>query len=523
MGGANHMKDFDNLYDLIIVGGGPAGLSAAIYAARAKERVLVIEENEFGGLIALTDKVMNYPGMEICSGRELSDIMEKQAKSFGAELIYDKILSMNLNSKMKEIQTKKQEYRALAVILATGSKPRNVGFEGEKRFRGNGVSNCAICDGPLFAGCPVYVIGGGPAAVEEAIYLAGFSEKITLVIREEKFTCDQRISDQLKDYPSVRVLFQTEIKAVKGEDLIHSVQLLDRARNHVWEETSEDLPIGVFVFVGYEPNTACLPKSLEKDAQGYLITDCNCKTTIEGVSAAGDVRRKSLRQVVTATSDGALAAVGLEAYIKLMHQELSIPNLLHDEKETFQIQEKGILKLWLDDSKLSKEMMAFIQEKEELKEYVTFEEHREEREGLLLPSIEICRADGCSSGIHFHAVPEGVEWNSFCMALFNVLGCGQKIDPQSKNRILQLKGRCNLKVVISLTCSNCPATVMSACQIASWNDQINVEIFDIVHYPKLRFKYQITSVPLLIIDDKKVISGKMNLEEMLTKLEKLNQ
>ena len=513
------MRDFDNLYDLIIVGGGPAGLSAAIYAARAKEKVLVIEKNEFGGQIALTSKVLNYPGVKECSGRELAESMEEQARDFGAKLIYGQITHMELEYPVKLVATRKKEYRALSVILAPGAIPKSAGFEGEDRFKGRGVAYCATCDGPLFAGCDLFVVGGGLAAVEEAIFLASYSEHITLVVRENDFTCAKTVSDRLKYYPAIRVFFHTEIIKVSGEDMISSVTLKDNMSGHEWEVKTQDPPFGVFVFVGYEPNTAWLPEALNRDKAGYLLTDSALRTNLAGVSAAGDVRKKSLRQVVTATSDGASAAVALEDYIRDMHQKKNIPALRKDEGQMmFQTNQKAILKLWLDESKLSKEMEDFLQEKEELKDCVTVEVHKEGREDILLPSMEICRPDGSSSGIHFHAVPMGLEWNSFQMALFNVIGPGQKIDAALADRIRKIDHKMNLKVLATLTCGNCPTSVMSACQIASLSEHVTAEIFDIMHFRKLRFKYQVMSVPTLIINDEGRISGKMNVPEMLDAL-----
>lgn len=512
------MRMYRNLYDVIIIGGGPAGLSAAIYASRAKQKVLVIESDEFGGQIALTAKVMNYPGVEDCSGRDLADTMKRQAKRFGAELVYDDVKRLELESKIKMVYTRKETYRALSVILAMGGIPGQAGFEGETAFKGNGVSYCPTCDAALFAGCPIYVVGGGLAGVEESIYLAAFSANITLVVRENDFTCEKTVSDQLKLYPGIKVLFHTEIEEVSGGMFIEQVTLRDNMSGKVWVEKSED-PIGVFVFVGYRPNTGWLPDILEKDPAGYLLTDSLCRTNVEGVFAAGDVRQKTLRQVVTATSDGALAAVTLEPYLHSLHEELEIPDLVEEHDDILdQISEKAVLKLWLDDSDLSREMTEFFETKEELKGKVEVEIHREGRADIILPSVEICRSDGSSSGIHFHAVPNGLEWNSFRIALFNVMGPGQKIKPEVLSRIRSIDRKMNLKILTTLTCTKCPASVISACQIGAYNENVTVEMFDIIHFRKLQFKYNVQSVPVLVIDDDQLILGKMEVEEMLDEI-----
>ena len=512
------MRIYQNLYDVIIIGGGPAGLSAAIYAARAKEKVLVIENDEFGGQIALTAKVMNYPGVEDISGRDLAEIMKRQAKNFGAELIYDDVKELELKSRIKKVHTKKETYRALSVILAMGGIPGQAGFEGEVNYKGNGVSYCPTCDAPLFAGCPIYVVGGGLAGVEESIYLAGFSSNVTLVVRENDFTCEKSVSDQLKAYPGIKVLFHTEIVKVSGGMFIEQVTLKDNMSDRVWDEKSED-PIGVFVFVGYRPNTGWLPDILERDREGYLLTDHLCRTSVEGVFAAGDLRQKTLRQVVTATHDGALAAVTLEPYIRGLHEELEIPDLVEESEDFFgEVSEKAILKLWLDESDLSREITEFLNNQNELKGNVEIEIHKEGREDIILPSIEICRSDGSSSGIHFHAVPNGLEWNSFRIALFNVMGPGQKIKPEILSRIQSIDRKINLKVLTTLTCGNCPTSVMSACQIAAYNENVTAEMFDILHFRKLQFKYSVQSVPVLVINEDKIIIGKMEVEDMLDEI-----
>ena len=512
------MGIYDNLYDMIIIGGGPAGLTAAIYASRAKEKVLVIENNEFGGQIALTDKIENYPGVLGCSGRDLIDIMKNQAKDFGAELIYTEVKCLELESRIKKVHTTKETYRTLSVVLALGGDPGQAGFVGETAFKGRGVSYCPTCDGALFAGCPIYVVGGGPAAVEESIYLSNFSTNITLVVRGKKFSCDRSFSDRLKMYPNIKVLFHTEIIKVSGDMMVERVTLRDNMSEREWDETAED-PIGVFVFVGYHPNTAWLPETLERDEEGYLLTDNQCRTSVEGVCAAGDVRQKTLRQVVTATADGAIAAVSLEPLIRGLHEELDIPDLVEEADDVFaEISDKAILRLWLDDTDLSLRMTEFIENQKDLKGNVEVEVHKEGRQDIMLPSIEICRSDGTSSGIHFHAVPAGLEWNSFRIALFNVMGPGQKIKPETMARIQSIDRKTNLKVLTTLTCSKCPTTVMSACQIAAFNPNVTVEMFDIMHFKKLLFRYSIQSVPVLVINEDKMILGKMEVEEMLDEI-----
>ena len=312
---------------------------------------------------------------------------------------------------------------------------------------------------------------------------------------------------------------------VSGDMTIQEVTLTDNLTGETWVERSDPdpegipEPIGVFVFVGYHPNTSWLPDSLEKDGAGCLLTDADMRTCLPGVYAAGDVRQKALRQVVTAVSDGAMAAVALESYVKKLHQDLGIPVLRKEDKDLLSALEgKAVLNLWLDDSDLAREMEEFFREKEELKDKVEIRIHREKREDLILPSIEICRGDGTGSGIHFHAVPKGLEWNSFRIALFNVAGPGQKIRPEIMSRIKGIDRKINIRIMATLTCSKCPSTVMAACQIAAYNDNVTAEVFDIMHFKKLRFRYNVQTVPVTVINEDRLILGKMEVEDLLEQL-----
>lgn len=203
-----------NLYDLVIIGGGPAGLSAALYMARAKYRVLVLEKAEIGGQITITSEIVNYPGVEKTSGKELTENMFRQAQNFGAEFAPAEVLDMKLDSEIKTLYTTKGEYRSLGVLLATGANPRKLGFKGEREFQGRGVAYCATCDGEFFSGLEVFVIGGGFAAVEEAMFLTKYARKVTIVVRKKEFSCARTVSDRLKEFGTIRVLFETDRKSV---------------------------------------------------------------------------------------------------------------------------------------------------------------------------------------------------------------------------------------------------------------------------------------------------------------------
>lgn len=549
------MSENRNFYDLIIVGAGPAGLSAAIYMARAKYKVLVLEKEQIGGQIRITDELVNYPGVLRTSGREITAVMREQAEAFGAEFALAEVLGMELESDIKKFSTTRGEYRSLTAILAVGANPRKLGFTGEKEFQGHGVAYCATCDGEFFTGKQVFVIGGGFAAVEEGIFLARYAKQVRLVVREDDFTCAKTVSDQLKNVENVEVVFNTEIVEVTGGAMPEKAVFRNHQTGEVTEFEEKD-GFGVFVFAGYVPNTKWLPKSIELDEQGYILTDRNQKTNLDGVYAAGDVCVKNLRQVVTAVSDGAIAATSAEKDAANQHVKLGIPEFevnvparsvsagsagagtnakAQDTAKTSDEEGHGflsgavrtqiqgvmekfenplVLKAWLDDSPLSGEISGFLGELTPLSEKVTWV--RGEGEGpQLIPSIEICREDGTSSGIHFHGVPGGHEINSFIVAMYNAAGPGQAIDAETKRQIETLEKKVNFQILVSLSCTLCPETVMSAQRLASLSENVSAEMIDIAHFPEFKEKYKIMSVPCMVVNGEKLVFGKKNLQEAL--------
>lgn len=543
------MEDLKNLYDLIIVGGGPAGLSAAIYMARAKYKVLVIEKEKMGGQITITSEIINYPGVEKTSGKELTDSMRRQAESFGAEFLITEVHEMELASDIKIIHTTKGDYKALGVVLAVGANPRELGFAGEKEFQGRGVAYCATCDGEFFTGMDVFVIGGGFAAVEEGIFLTRYAKSVTLIVREEDFTCAKTVSDQLKGNDKISTVFHTEVVEVSGESKLKRAIFRNNETGEEWvHEADEGESFGVFVFAGYVPNTRWLPKTVEVNEQGYIITDANQKTNIDGVFAAGDVCVKNLRQVVTAVSDGAIAATSLEKYVSELHSKLGIPELDVIKNENYrkvpnkqqnvssESMDEGflssevknqlrgvierfknpvILKAWLDDRQISKEVRGFLEEFTSLTDKVSWVEAKEQDEGSRLrPSIEVCYANGVSSGIQFHGVPGGHEINSFIIALYNVAGPGKEIDQEVEEQIKGIDKPVNIKIMVSLSCTMCPETVMAAQKAATLSKNVDAEMVDLVHFPELKEKYQVMSVPCMVINDEAVYFGKKGINEV---------
>lgn len=306
------------MYDIVIVGAGPAGLSAGLYAARAGMKTLIVEKEAIGGQIALTMNVDNYPGiMNSPTGPELTDVMLKQAMEFGAEKLSAEIIELDLSSKIKKIKTDKVTLEAKAVIIATGANPRKLGIPGEEEFTGKGVAYCATCDGPFYSGLEVYVIGGGDAALEEALFLTKFARKVTVVYRGPKMRAARTIQDKVFAHEKIEVILNSEIKEIKGAMGVTQMTMVNNKTGETTlvEPTNGDSDFGVFIFIGYVPNTSLVSDQLEMDG-GYIVTDDEMATSIEGVYASGDVRRKSVRQVVTATSDGAIAAINASKYIE---------------------------------------------------------------------------------------------------------------------------------------------------------------------------------------------------------------
>lgn len=301
--------------DILVIGGGPAGLTAGIYAGRAKRSVLILERAIVGGQQGLTEKIENYPGTgkEGKSGYELSRLMEEQATTFGAKVLNDGVKTADLAGNLKKIQTNfNGQIEAKAVIIATGRDPKHIGIPGEEEFRGKGVSYCAVCDGAFFREKTVAVIGGGNSALEEALYLTKFASKVIIIHRRKEFRADKIVQDKVRQHPKIELLLEYVPEKIQGKTVVESLVLKD-----VNSGSSKEINVqGVFIYVGNIPNTDMFKPDLALDNNGYIVTDEDMHTNLEGVFAAGDVRQKSLRQVVTAVADGAIAAIEADKYLE---------------------------------------------------------------------------------------------------------------------------------------------------------------------------------------------------------------
>lgn len=533
----------DTVYDAIIVGGGPAGLSAAIYMARARFHVLVIEKEKMGGQITITSEVVNYPGIFHTSGEKLTSEMIRQAKAFGAEFLSADVTGLELEGDYKTVHTSRGDFKALGIIYAGGAHPRLAGFTGETEFRGHGVAYCATCDGEFFTGRTIFVIGGGYAAVEEGLFLTKYGKKIIMVIRGDDFSIDSAAVEELKEHPQVTILYHTQVEKVEGDSAVRRVVLKDRKTGEETVYTVDDGDFyGVFVFVGYAPENGLLQGKVDLNPHGYVITDRDQKTNIDGVYAAGDICVKNLRQVVTAVSDGAVAATSLEKYLGSQYRKLHMKRtyvkkvepkeepkaaaakaeegaFLDDDtrgalKPVLDRFEKPItLRLYKDDSELSYENEKLLKELASLSDKVSYE--MKNAEPGLEHTISIVRNDGTEAGLYFHGVPGGHEFNSFILAMYNTAGPGQDIGEDNEKRIAAIQDKKDVTIAVSLSCTMCPDLVAAAERIAAASDKVTVHVYDLAHYPDLQNKYNIMSVPCLIVNDKDIHFGKKGVAELL--------
>ena len=534
----------ENLYDVIVVGGGPAGLTAALYLARAKYRVLVLEKEQFGGQISITHEVVNYPGIAKTSGKALTDTIQQQAESFGAEFMLAEAIGFDLSGDIKTVRTNQGEHRCFGILLATGAHPRTVGFKGEEEHKGRGVAYCATCDGEFFTGKEIFVVGGGYAAAEESVFLTKFARHVTILVRKDDFSCAASVADQAKNHEKITVLTNTVMEEVSGENGLTYARYKNTATGEVAEYKSKET-FGVFVFAGYEPATEMLKGIVDLNEQGYIVTDESQKTSADGVYAAGDVCIKPLRQVVTATSDGALAATELEKYVAAMQRKTGLradaPSVKQSEttvtvdthesegsdelftKEMRQqldtvftrMKQPLLLKLYLDKRPISAKLESFISALVAISDKLELEVCDRQAQETFAPCVEVCLADGTPTGLAFHGVPSGHEFTSFVLGLYNAAGPGQAIDEDTKRQIEAITEAVDIKILVTLSCTMCPDLVVATQRIAAENPNVTAHVYDIRHFENLKNQYNVMSVPCLVINDEKVSFGKKNVQQVL--------
>lgn len=580
----------NDLYDVIVIGGGSAGLTAGLYLARARYRVLILEKDDFGGQITITNEVVNYPGVGRTTGRALTQTMRQQAQDFGAEFLSAEAIGLDVHGDVKTVHTSRGDLKAFGILIATGASPRKLGFEGESEYAGRGVAYCATCDGEFFAGKEVLVVGGGFAAAEESVFLTTYASKVTVLVREQDFTCDAAVAAAAKNNPKIDVRYQVELQGVTaGQGGLREASILNRAtgQTETWKP-ADGGTFGVFVFAGYVPATNLVRGVVELDDYGYVVTHGYLETSVPGVYAAGDLRAKNLRQVVTATADGAIAAVELERYAKRMSEKTGLTpqrpvscayeqsttktdaasldataptptpapatkrnadaaaNAVRKPGELFsdatrqqlnvvfgRMSRPVTLALELDDTPLSTELRGFIDalvalSGGKLKSTVDDGEYEKDDTGRavfdvdsVLPAARPCVrmvVDGEPTGLAFHGVPSGHEFNSFVLGLYNVAGPGQPLGDDLIERAKSIASPLSIMILVSLTCTMCPETVLASQRIASLNPAVRAEAYDVAHFPELRDHYGAMSVPCIVINrggEQTVEFGKKSIPQML--------
>ena len=301
------------LYDVAVIGSGPAGMTAGIYASRALLKTIIFEKNAYGGLMALTDKLENWPGEKSIAGYELAEKMHTQALDLGCKFVSEEVQKVEkTGEELFSIKTTSGSgFSAKTVIYAAGSVPRKAGIPGEKEFTGNGVSYCAVCDGAFYRGLKVAVLGGGDSALKEALYLTKFAEKVTIIHRRDEFRAEKITQNEVRSNPKIDFLLNSVAERIEGKDFVEKIVV----KNIKTGELSELAVDGVFIFLGYVPEIKPVENIVKIAESGHILTDSECRTSTDGLFAAGDIREKLVRQVSTAVGDGAIAAVAAEHYI----------------------------------------------------------------------------------------------------------------------------------------------------------------------------------------------------------------
>lgn len=559
----------EEIYDLIVIGGGSAALSAGIYAGRAMLDTLIIEKDKIGGQVTTTSEIVNYPAIRMTTGPELMEDMRLQALDFGVEFTTDEIVDVDFSQTVKTVKSANKTYQAYAVIIATGASARKIGFPGEVEFTGRGIAYCSTCDGEFFQGLDIFVIGGGYAAAEEAVYLTRYGKSVTMIIREPDFTCAKLTAEAAKNHPKIKIVYNTEVKEITGDDFVRkAVFVNNETGTETVYEAPEDSTFGMFVFAGNKPSTEIFTDKIALD-RGYVPTTENMETNVPGVYAAGDLRIKELRQIVTAVSDGAIAATSAQRYITEEKTKAGLPivNERMEARLAKQTSDKNTEKpkaaakpakasgphTWFPDAmreqlsgifaKLTKqvtllqvmdsaeekslELQSFLKEFATLSEHITLEvvekaENPElvEKYGIeKMPSVVVLDAQGAYTGIKFSGIPSGHEVNSLVLAVYNVGSAGQALDEAIKAKIEQLPKK-KIEIFVSLTCHFCPDVVASCQRIASVNHNVEAEMVDVGLFPDLKKEKKIMSVPAMLVDGEEMVFGSKTMEEIVAILEK---
>lgn len=556
-----------HIYDIIVIGGGSAALAAGIYAGRSMLDILIIEKEKIGGQVMTTSDVVNYPGIRKTTGPKLMEDMHQQALDFGAEFVSDEIIKVDFSKDEKVlIGSNGTEYKTRAVIIGTGASANKIGFPGEVEFTGRGVAYCSTCDGEFFTGLDIFVIGGGYAAAEEAVYLTRYGKKVHMIIREPDFTCAEMTANQAKNNEKIDIVYNTEVKEISGEGLLQKAVFKNNQTGEetIFEADEQDGSFGMFVFAGNKPNTQVFKDAIEMTPHGFIPTNESMETNVKGVYAVGDLRVKELRQIVTAVADGAIAATKAQQFVTSEKERLGIP-VVHKEviaqkekntestkatatEASKKVQHSGDwfpqeMKAQLSSifEKLTKpvkivnildekepktlEFAGFLAEFATLGEKIQVEtislgENREFEDKIALkrlPAAVLFNEKDEYTGIKFSGIPSGHELNSLVLAVYNVGSKGQPLEEKLMTQISQLP-KTKIEICVSLTCHFCPDVVAACQRIASINHQVEAEMIDTALFPDLKKERKLMSVPAMIINDEKVVFGAKNMEEILAEI-----
>ncbi len=553
----------EHIYDLIIVGAGAAGMTAGLYAGRAMLDTLILERSTIGGMAHSTEEIVNYPGIPVTSGPKLMDTLRQQAQDFGCQFKSATVTDLDLEGDVKRIHCGSTTYQAYAVILATGTEHRKLGFDGEAEFTGRGVAYCATCDGELFKDRDIVVIGGGFQAAEESIYLTRFARSVNIVMITDDFTCAKGTAEATKKHPKISIRYSTAVERLEGKNGIEAIHLKHLDTGETETLRSEDgKTMGLFVFAGLVPLTGFLKNKVALDQQGYITTDENLLTNIPGVWAAGDNRPKALRQLVTSVSDGAIAADQAGIYVAELRDRLGLPEIGAERAKTqaqqakpdatkespaqsasnssqsqhfitpdlakqltdlFSRMQRDILvKIFTAPDAKGDEMRVFMQEVADCGAKIHLEFLSDQDEQVAnyqverFPAAVLCDLEGNDLRIRFSGIPGGHELTSLALALYRAATNSGLEESQISAITQKVQSPLKLQAAISLSCHLCPTLVTNTIQMALATEQIRMEMIDTGLYPEFKDRYEIMSVPSLIVNDGQAQSfGPKTIDEIL--------
>ena len=550
---ANQDIDLKQFYDVAIIGGGPAGLTCALNLARACYRVVVIEKSKPGGLISLVSEVVNFPGETSISGAALLKQMREHAAHFGTEFIDAEVTAIhNADGNIKTVETGSGTLKCYGILMATGARPKKLGFEGEEVYRGRGIAFNAAIDGEFFTGKNIFVIGTGATAAEECVFLTKYASHVTVLVTAPEYTCDTVFWERAETHPSVTIHKNIKILKVSGDSLLRSIewQNLNSGETHTFMPDNGDT-FGIFFFTGYLPATGLVRDLIELDDQQYILVDRKQRTSLAGIYAAGDVCSFALHQTLSAAASGAVAAQDLAHFVFRMQTKVGVvpehtahraslhktidaqpdeaaiekkslfsPDMLSQLNTVFMMMERPlVLHLYPDSSKVSDELISYMHSLSGLAPMLHVQtEEPSDLEPEIRPCVRVTYEDGRDTGLCFHGMPGGNEFNSFVLGLYNASCEGQKVDENAKQKIESIENDIHIEIFVTLTCAMCPELVTSAQRIATLSDRVTTDVYDLNHYPALREHLNIMSVPCFRINGGELLFGHKTVNQLLSLL-----